>query len=419
MKKIIIILTILLSILLVILYFFSRFQGSKKIAIISVIPQQNQSDSFKPPSSIASLSISKTPAGKQLQNTDSKLFSTLSSKVPYETSDFSVRYDTEKARFVVEKHSDQAQERILDWARENNVISELTNPNSFEVNDTITSAYTNASSDELAEVEKQIVPPIFSTNSASPITPTVSASTSSSESLSSTIASNFSAYEQTLNLIVNLYNSTSVQITPFPFITPSVTPTPSVLPSGSVSPLPTSAYIAQPPTGQYVYYAQCSGAYDNYPLPNGCTICKMGCGLTTVAMVLSTFVDQSFTPAKVSDMYGEKKLPAGCNGSGYLSAMKALRDNGITITDPLIYSKATADKVVNDFRRYLGGGWTMFVLADFKTNGGGHFFWVTHVDEGGNIWAYDAYYGRKQTAPINENYYYPAPYYKVAFGVKK
>jgi hypothetical protein len=76
-----------------------------------------------------------------------------------------------------------------------------------------------------------------------------------------------------------------------------------------------------------------------------------------------------------------------------------------------------ADEVVSDFKNYIKGGWTLFVLADH--NYGGHFFWVTDVSTDGKVLAYDPAYGSGRPTPFNENQYDPRPYYKYAFGVKK
>ena len=74
---------------------------------------------------------------------------------------------------------------------------------------------------------------------------------------------------------------------------------------------------------------------------------------------------------------------------------------------------------MNDITGYIKSGWTIFVLANFKVNGGGHYFWVTGVTDMGGILAYDPYYGKQQVPPINENRYAPVPYYRYAFAVKK
>ena len=78
-----------------------------------------------------------------------------------------------------------------------------------------------------------------------------------------------------------------------------------------------------------------------------------------------------------------------------------------------------AKDVADDFRGYINNGWTIFVLANFRTDGGGHYFWVTEVTDNDEILAYDPYYGRSQPAPFNENKYNPAPYYRYAFAIKK
>ena len=91
---------------------------------------------------------------------------------------------------------------------------------------------------------------------------------------------------------------------------------------------------------------------------------------------------------------------------------------GLKTTDYLVFNLEKSDTVVPDLRKYLNAGWTFFTLANFRDNGGGHFFWITDIDNQGNIFAYDPYYGRYEI-PYNENSRYPYPLYRVAFGVKK
>lgn len=169
----------------------------------------------------------------------------------------------------------------------------------------------------------------------------------------------------------------------------------------------------------YVYYDQCRSDFGNTPLPQGCTICRAGCGPTTVSMIVSSFFDPSFNPKKTIDYYQARGYYIGCSGSYIDDAKKLLKSLGFTTTDYRVYKLATADKVYQDFKKYLDGGWTIFVLANFCENGCGHFFWVVDVDDQKNIWAYDPYYGRKQLPPFNENQYYPFPKYRYAFGVRK
>lgn len=183
----------------------------------------------------------------------------------------------------------------------------------------------------------------------------------------------------------------------------------------------------------YVYYNQCDPNFGNNPLPQGCTICKSGCGPTTVAMILSSFLDQSYNPKKTISYYQDlfeknknnytdiNKNPfyVGCNGSYIQGAKEVLNSLGFITTKYLVYNLAKSDLVAQDFKNYLDGGWTILALANFCEKGCGHFIWVVDVDQNDNIWAYDPYYGRKQPPPLNENRYYPFPKYRYAFGVKK
>lgn len=240
-------------------------------------------------------------------------------------------------------------------------------------------------------------------------------------------------------------NTSSILIDLFKifFSTPNLKTTPSevscqngLCPSPTLEIIPTNIYLPSlNPTlnitniintpGQnqdkfgYVYYDQCHSDFGNTPLPQGCTICRAGCGPTTVSMIVSSFFDPSFNPKKTIDYYQARGYYIGCSGSYIDDAKKLLKSLGFTTTDYRVYKLATADKVYQDFKKYLDGGWTIFALANFCENGCGHFFWVVDVDDQKNIWAYDPYYGRKQLPPFNENQYYPFPKYRYAFGVRK
>ncbi|MCL4363979.1 hypothetical protein M1328_01945 [Patescibacteria group bacterium] len=176
----------------------------------------------------------------------------------------------------------------------------------------------------------------------------------------------------------------------------------------------------KPPSTNFTYYAQCDSPYENLALPGGCNMCQAGCGAATVAMIASSFVGMNYTPQAVIDLYKSQKLELDCNGSNYYDARTILSGIGVKTTDYMIYTLQTADQIIPDLKKYQAGGWTFFTLADFKDGGaGGHYFWITNVDDQGNIWAYDPYYGRFQAPPINENSYYPFPKYYIIFGVKK
>lgn len=217
------------------------------------------------------------------------------------------------------------------------------------------------------------------------------------------------AFLQSVNSTGNSDNGES------PTIEPSNVPTPTPKKQSSVPTTPS-------PSKSYTYYSQCSGPYDNLPLPQGCTICNAGCGPTSIAMILSSYVDKSLTPPKMIDVMSAKGVRIGCFGSYISELYSYLKGRGdVKVSDFIIPSeqRLTAKDVADDFKGYTKSGWTIFVLANFKTDGGGHYFWVTDVNSEGEILAYDPYYGKQQTPPINENRYTPAPYYRYAFAIKK
>lgn len=198
---------------------------------------------------------------------------------------------------------------------------------------------------------------------------------------------------------------------------PIVTPTPQ---SNNLTPPPQSnnpPSSGNPQSGSKTYYAQCNG-YGDLALPSGCTLCRSGCGPTTVAMIAASYLGSQYNPKTIVDLYKNKGFFLGCGGSYYADAKAAIESLGLKTTSYMSYNLGTADRVASDFKKYIDAGWTIFTLANFRPDGGGHFFWVTEV-RGNNIYAYDPFYGKSSTPPIDENSRYPFPKYRLAFGVKK
>jgi hypothetical protein len=167
-----------------------------------------------------------------------------------------------------------------------------------------------------------------------------------------------------------------------------------------------------------VYYAQC-GDQGSLPLPDGCNLCQAGCGPTTAAMIASSYLGSGYDPKAIVNLYGSKNYLLGCGGSRTTDAYSLLNSLGLeTTTNIFSFNSEKSDTVVSRLRKYLNDGWTFFTLAYFCEAGCGHFFWITDIDNQGNILAYDPAYGRYQI-PYNENSRYPYPLYKAAFGVKK
>ena len=177
--------------------------------------------------------------------------------------------------------------------------------------------------------------------------------------------------------------------------------------------------------GGYIYYAQCGEPYGSYLLPiqNGaegeqCTECSAGCGPTTAAMIISSYVDSTQTPPKVIESMSNAGVSISCDGTGMYQLHEYMKNvPGIKVSDIISLGNAQAKDVVGDFRNYTNGGWTLFTVADFKS--GAHYFWVTDVTVDGKILAFDSFYGSGKPTPFDENQYDPYPYYIYAFAVKK
>ncbi|GAB4219193.1 MAG: hypothetical protein Fur009_4120 [Candidatus Microgenomates bacterium] len=171
-----------------------------------------------------------------------------------------------------------------------------------------------------------------------------------------------------------------------------------------------------------VYYTQYG---NNYKLPNQdggdtvCTIHYAGCGPTTSAMIIASYVDKSITPEKVVDYFGKKGYYTGCSGTSIYDNKTVIEAYGVkTSSDVMSFTLDDSKDVVPLIKNYLKAGWTFFALANFRENGGGHFFWIVDIDDNGNILSYDPWYGR-YNQPFNENTYYPFPKYRQIFKVRK
>ena len=129
-------------------------------------------------------------------------------------------------------------------------------------------------------------------------------------------------------------------------------------------------------------------------------------------------MDKKYDPKTVVGLYKSNDYLLGNDGSRYTDAHELLKGLGLKTTDYLVFNAEKADTVVPQLRKYLSAGWTFFTLASFCSGGCGHYFWITDIDDKGNIIAYDPAYGRYEI-PYNENSRYPYPLYRLAFGIKK
>lgn len=316
----------------------------------------------------------------------------LKQRLPIIAPDFTLDYSPRLQKYVVNAPTDEAANSYNDWLDDNpDYQSELDPPNVIIAKQTM----------------KELHDALDVAN-ANKMTPEKKAIKDARE------------FTSLLNIVVNL---------PQMFLQSFGTENNSsiTLPTGTPAPTPRNqtrrpTNTPQAPSKTYTYYSQCSGPYDALPLPNGCTVCEAGCGPTSVAMILSSYIDKSMTPPKTIDAMSKAGVRIGCYGSYISEIYSYLRNRGdLKVSDFIIPSEKglSAKDVARDLQGYTKSGWTVFVLANFKTDGGGHYFWVTDISDNGDILAYDPYYGKQQTPPINENRYTPAPYYRYAFAVKK
>lgn len=375
---------VLVFILILLLGLQNMLKNSKSQGVATITPtlfQGKQGSGFVP------------QTNKTYDTTIKQLTSQeLKQRLPIIAPDFTLDYSPRLQKYVVNAPTDEATNSYNDWLDDNpDYQSELDPPNVIIAKQTM----------------KELHDALDVAN-ANKMTPEKKAIKDARE------------FTSLLNIVVNLpqmflqsfSNENSPTIT-LPTGTPVPTPR-------NQTRKPTSP--PQAPSKTYTYYSQCSGPYDALPLPNGCTICEAGCGPTSVAMILSSYIDKSMTPPKTIDVMSKAGVRIGCYGSYISEIYSYLRNRGdLKVSDFIIPSEKglTAKDVARDLQGYTKSGWTVFVLANFKTDGGGHYFWVTDISNDGDILAYDPYYGKQQTPPINENRYTPAPYYRYAFAVKK
>lgn len=170
---------------------------------------------------------------------------------------------------------------------------------------------------------------------------------------------------------------------------------------------------------QYRYFSQCDGGFDDYPMPEGCNMCEAGCGPTTLAMILSTYLDKTLTPADVVEIYKQNGYYAGCDGTKITDAQAVLDQNGLQTTDYIMLITMAKEDAIAEMKKYIDAGWTLFVLGRYCGNGCSHFFWVTNIDQNNKVWSYDPFYNKDIPPPLDVNNYNPFPEYRIAFGVKR
>jgi len=362
MKKIIIIASIILIFIIIVFSLILRKKSATNTQKNFPFPTSllNQGSANNQPSSNTDSqtvnNINKNLSNLSNLSNQSNSQIDISTITPIETKDFKLQYSSKLNKIVVERKTPQAEGQFTNWASQNQLSELVENPGSTLI----------------VDLGKN--------------------------------PDDFNPLIEFLNIFMNFgqgVGSSIGQTNSSPTSSNSLTPTPRSLGNG----------------GPSVYFPQC-GDLGNLSLPDGCDLCKAGCGPTTVAMIAASYLGSNYNPKTIVDTYKSKGYLLGCDGSYYSDAKQVLQDLGLKTTDYLIFNAEKSDTVVPELRKYLNAGWTFFAFANFRADGGAHFFWITDIDNQDNIFAYDPYYGRSEI-PYNENSRYPYPLYRVAFGVKK
>ena len=121
-----------------------------------------------------------------------------------------------------------------------------------------------------------------------------------------------------------------------------------------------------------------------------------GCGETSLAMLLSQYVDASYTPDKVTQTYFQNIDT--CGGSNYEHDTGILRQNGFTV-DQVAVSMYT-------LKNYVKNGWQVWAYVEYGLSSA-HYVVIIGVDGSGNFIVNDPYYGAGILSETkNSNYPY-------------
>jgi hypothetical protein len=158
------------------------------------------------------------------------------------------------------------------------------------------------------------------------------------------------------------------------------------------------SFFTPTPSSSLIYYAQTDPRWSDTVLTcsNGrrSTFFHQGCGETSFAMLMATFVDQKYTPATVlDDFYGYSY----CAGTDALLSVQYLGQQGFTISD--------VHRGTEGLREYLKDGWLGWIHVEY--GGVAHETLVTGVDDNNNLIMTDPFYGVGSITdyrfPYNEN----------------
>jgi hypothetical protein len=177
---------------------------------------------------------------------------------------------------------------------------------------------------------------------------------------------------------------------------PTITPT--------AIPNPVATVSQQPPSSGLTYYNQCDPSFQ-HPSFGTCTsesgkvlgrLCFAGCGPTTVAQIVASYANRSYTPVTVASEYKNNGWWT-CNGSNLGSHGQYIERNfsSSIVTRPAATLSGNLDQDAQNLKPFLDAGWTAIARATY-TPFGGHFVWVTSIDASNDIWALDPYWAQQK-----------------------
>ena len=143
--------------------------------------------------------------------------------------------------------------------------------------------------------------------------------------------------------------------------------------------------------GNLNYFSQADPIWGEVLLPGNdskLTISEAGCGPTTLAMLLNTYVDNSYNPKNII----EKFLPNISSGSDYSQLKSVLQQFGFIVERKNYNSYNIAKEVADDKIMYLG--------IEFKTPSGKvitHHTIAFDVDSNGKLIMADPWFGNGAT----------------------
>jgi hypothetical protein len=168
------------------------------------------------------------------------------------------------------------------------------------------------------------------------------------------------------------------------------------------------ASIANP-----VYYSQCDQSWGDKHMRGCASFCKVGCAITSAAMIYSTYSDSRVTPDIFLNKY--LKYYSDCNIESTALKKAMHESDSVLFGDryhlPLDdYSSIHSAKMTRILDGYLNVGSTLFIQAKInpsKTYDGNHFVWIIGKFPDGGYKVMDPYWNGKTgyDVPLNSRRY--------------